>query len=476
MRLDELAAALQAHGATDSISVLPAATATDSGDVLVDVTHDSREAGPGTLFCAVRGLTVDGHDFAASAGDRGAPAILAERLLDVDCAQIVVDDVRRAMPHAASIVHGEPSNEIAVVGITGTNGKTTTTQLLADILRFAGKKCEVIGTLVGAHTTPESTVLQRQLRAARDSATDVVAMEVSSHALDQGRVDATAFAVAAFSNLTADHLDYHGDMQTYFEAKARLFDGRAAAEVINVDDPWGAKLAQRRPDAVQLSADQVTIDEESIAGTHFSWRGRQAFVTLPGRMNLANAHMAAEVALLTGLNEDQIVEGLTSAGQVPGRMELVAPVSSTAPTVIVDYSHTPDSIERALATVRRAAPSAQVTIVFGCGGDRDRTKRPMMAAAAEAGADIVFLTNDNPRTEDPMAIIADAQKGFNHPEEARIQADRRLAIAAAIDGSGGGDVVLVAGKGHEKTQTVGSDVLPFDDVQVARDLLEAPRS
>lgn len=438
-----------------------------------DVVHDSRDAGPGRLFCAVPGLSVDGHDFVGAAVSAGSPAVLVERDVTTGADRILTDRVRPAMAYAAAAVHGHPSRELAVFGITGTNGKTTTTQILQSVLASAGRRCAVIGTLGGLHTTPESTDLQRRLREMVGDGVDSVALEVSSHALDQHRVDAVHFRVAAFSNLTPDHLDYHGDMETYFAAKKLLFDGRAEMELVNVDDPWGRRLADERPDAIRLSLQDVTIEAESIAGTTFRWRGRSAHVPLPGRMNVANALMAAEAARLLGLSEADVVAGLRSTHLVPGRMQTVAPVSPDRPTVVVDYSHTPDSIERALITLRTVAPGRALHIVFGCGGDRDRAKRPLMAAAAESGADHVYLTSDNPRTEDPMAIIAEAMTGFLRPEQVIVEADRRAAIRRAIIDAAPGDVVLVAGKGHEKTQTVGTDVLPFDDVSVALEFLQA---
>jgi len=437
-----------------------------------DVVHDSRQANSSTLFCAVPGLTVDGHDFIEGAVSLGASTVLVERFVSTAAAQLKVGSVRQAMAHAAAIVHSRPSADVAVVGITGTNGKTTTTQLLASILGASGKTCAVIGTLDGLHTTPESTALQRELRAAAAAGMDVVALEVSSHALDQHRVDATRFAVAAFSNLTPDHLDYHHDMESYFEAKARLFDGRAAHEVINVDDPWGARLAESRPDAINVSLRDLTIETETIAGSSFVWRGLQASVALPGQMNLANALMAMECARLLGMADEQIVAGLAAADPVAGRMQIVDTVTPNQPAVVVDYSHTPDSIERALATLRAVGPGGAVSIVFGCGGDRDRLKRPMMGQAAERGADRVYLTSDNPRSEDPMDIINDALGGFETPDLVIVDPDRKNAIARAIIDAGPADVILIAGKGHEKTQTIGSDVLPFDDVRVAQDILK----
>ncbi len=439
-----------------------------------DVVHDSRAAKVGSLFCAVPGLTVDGRDFVDAAVANGATAVLVDRPVPTTAAQLRTVHVRETMAHASAVVHRHPSRELAIFGITGTNGKTTTTQLLAGILNSVGRRCSVIGTLGGLHTTPESTDLQRALRALADDGVGVVALEVSSHALDQRRVDGTRFAVAAFSNLTPDHLDYHHDMESYFDAKRRLFDGRAAVEIINVDDQWGERLARERPAAQRVSLADVTFEAETIAGTQFRWRGTRAWVPLPGRMNVANALIAAEAARALGVDDESIVAGLGATAPVPGRMQAVSTGSDAAqPTVVVDYSHTPDSIARALATLRAVVPEGSIAIVFGCGGDRDRQKRPLMSQAAEAGADRVYLTSDNPRSEDPMAIIGDALTGFADPASVIVEPDRRRAIHRAIIEAAPGDVVLIAGKGHEKTQTIGSDVLPFDDVSVATEMLQA---
>jgi UDP-N-acetylmuramoyl-L-alanyl-D-glutamate--2,6-diaminopimelate ligase len=441
---------------------------------ITDVVQDSRAVNAGAMFCAVRGQQVDGHRFIDAAVANGASALLVETFAEVDCPQIKVANVRVAMAHAAAAIHGHPSKQLALAGITGTNGKTTTTQLIASIAEQAGRTCGVVGTLDGTHTTPDSTELQRYLRDQVQAGGDIVALEVSSHALEQNRVDATEFAVAAFSNLSPDHLDYHGDMASYFDAKRQLFDGRAKTEIVNIDDPWGARLAELRPAAQTISASALEIDQADITGTSFRWRGVNTYVPLPGDMNVANALMAAECALALGIEVEVIAEGLQSARLVPGRMELVQSDGQGQPMVIVDYSHTPDSIDRALATLRPVVPATgSLAIVFGCGGDRDRTKRPLMAAAAERGADRVYLTNDNPRSEDPLAIIADASKGFDQPGSVVIEPDREVAIRRAITEAGPGDVVLIAGKGHEKTQTIGPDVLPFDDVHVARVVLEA---
>lgn len=438
---------------------------------LSDATHDSRQAAPGVVFCAVPGATFDGHDFAASAVTAGSTTLLVDRWIDAPATQIRVGDVRAAMPVVAAAVHGNPSRELAVFGITGTNGKTTTTNLLAAVMRAVGSNVAVVGTLSGLHTTPEATDFQRRLRQAVTNGVDVIAAEISSHALEQHRADSIEFAVAAFSNLTPDHLDYHATMESYFEAKARLFDGRSTHELINVDDEWGARLAAGRTEAHELSLNDVQVVDAHAAGTTFVWRTHEVRLPIPGDMNVANALMAAEAALLLGADSAAIAAALGESPQVPGRMERVDVTADV--TAIVDYSHTPDSIERALATIRNSSPNAAITIVFGCGGDRDRAKRPLMGRAAEAGADLVIVTSDNPRSEDPRTIIDEAVAGMQDPSTAIIEVDRRAAIALAAEHTPAGGVILIAGKGHERTQTIGDDVLPFDDVAVARELLGA---
>lgn len=469
MRVAEVIDDLRSAGFDPEVRTGGEATALDAE--LNDATHDSRQAAPGVVFCAVPGATFDGHDFAATAVNAGSATLLVNRWIDATATQIRVDDVRAAMPAVAAAVHGHPSRELAVFGVTGTNGKTTTTNLLAAVMRAVGSKVAVVGTLSGLHTTPEATDFQRRLRQAANNGVDVVAAEISSHALEQHRADSIHFAVAAFSNLTPDHLDYHDTMESYFEAKARLFDGRAAHELINVDDQWGARLAAGRSDARQLSLRDVRILDASATGTTFAWRTHDVRLPIPGDMNVANALMAAEAALLLGAEAAAIAAALGQSPQVPGRMERVEVDGDV--TAIVDYSHTPDSIARALATIRNSSPDAAVTIVFGCGGDRDRTKRPLMGRAAEVGADLVIVTSDNPRSEDPSAIIAEAVAGMHSPTAAVIEPDRRSAIGLAVAQTPAGGVILIAGKGHERTQTIGDDVLPFDDVAVARELLAA---
>lgn len=436
------------------------------------IEHDSRLVGPGSLYCAISGAVHDGHDFIAQAVAAGALGVIAERPVDsaAGIEQIIVDDVRAAMPWFATSFCGMPSHDIDVVGVTGTNGKTTTTHLLGDIARNAGRGVEIIGTLSGQRTTPESPALQRTLRSALDAGLAMVAMEVSSHALDQHRSDGVRFAVSIFTNLSPDHLDYHQSMDDYFEAKAQLFDDRSVAAVINIDDERGRELAQRRPDAITISLADVEISAVATTGSTFSWRGGSITLPLAGRFNILNALCAAEAASVVGFSDDEIRRGLASAASVPGRMDLVGSLGDGAPAVYVDYSHTPDSLEHALVAAREFSAGRVIT-VFGCGGDRDASKRPLMGAVAKRRADVAIVTSDNPRSEDPDEIISQVLDGMGAgAAEVRVEPDRRAAIALALDAATASDVIVIAGKGHETTQTIGNQVLPFDDRIVVAEL------
>lgn len=435
---------------------------------VADVCFDSRRVTRSSLFCCVPGATTDGHDHAADAIRLGAVALLVERQLRFDVPQIVVGDVRIAMAPVAAAVHGDPSRDLGVVGVTGTNGKTTTTHLLRNVLEAAGRRVEVLGTLSGARTTPESPDLQRLLAAWRDAGVDVVAMEVSSHALDLHRVDATRFDVAVFTNLSRDHLDHHGTMEQYFEAKARLFrPDLSQRAVVDIDDPYGRLLL----DAAEIptegySLEEVTVLGSTVGSTTFEWRGRRIVLGLGGRHNVANALAAAHAAALLGIDDGTIAEGLSTAIMVPGRFELVD--AGQPFDVVVDYAHTPDGLEHVLAAADAAVDEGRVLVVFGCGGDRDPSKRPMMGAVAARGADIVILTADNSRHESTESILAQVLEGIEGVNEPRasmviVESDRREAIATALRAARQGDLVLVAGKGHETTQTIGETVTEFDD-------------
>ena len=430
---------------------------------------DSREVVPGDLFFAVPGASVDGHDYAEAAVEAGAAAVMVERLLDIEATQVIVADVREAMAWASTAFHGRPCRSLSVVGVTGTNGKTTIASLIADIARYSGYSANAMGTLTGVRTTPESPRVQGELATLVTAGADVVAMEVSSHALDQARVLGCWFEVVIFANLSPDHLDYHVDMERYYAAKARLFTRTyAATAVINTADVWGARLADEtslvvhRVDEGSASALELRSD-----GSSFTWRGHRVELALAGEFNVTNAVLAAEACVVLGIPEPDIVAALAQVAQVPGRFERVW----SDPLVVVDYAHTPDGLEQVLRSLQGLAGSGRVIVVFGCGGDRDREKRPLMGAAAAQGADMTVVTSDNPRSENPGDIIAEVVAGM-HPPPDHVEPDRRAAIAVALGAAAPGDIVLIAGKGHETTQTIGDEIVDFDDRVVARELLE----
>ncbi len=441
--------------------------------VVTSVTHDSRAVAPGTLFCCLRGTSTDGHDHAAAAVAAGAVALICERPLPLEVAQVVVADARVAMAAAAANFHRHPSHRLAVAGVTGTNGKTTVTHLLASILEAAGRPAAVIGTLSGARTTPEAPELQARLAALADAGTRAVALEVSSHALAQHRVDHTWFEVVAFTNLSQDHLEYHHTMDDYFAAKASLFDpARARVAVVNADDPWGRRLIASTRLAVRpfalADAAGLLADRD---GSTFAWEGEPVRLRLAGEFNVSNALAAAAMAREMGVGPSEVAAGLGAVEAVPGRFERVDGGGPVA--VVVDYAHTPAGLEQVLATARAAAgEEGRVLVVFGAGGDRDQAKRPAMGEAAARLADLAVLTSDNPRNEDPLAIIADVRSGVRRPEALVVEPDRRAAIALALDAARPGDVVVIAGKGHESEQVLaGGRRVPFDDRRVARELL-----
>lgn len=469
MRLSALADAL----ADPHELVLPAPDGLD-----VDVTgvvHDTRSIEPGSLFCCVPGAKVDGHDLAPEAVARGAVALLAERAVDLDVPQIRVAQVRRSMGPVAAAFWGHPSRHLSVVGVTGTSGKTTTTHLLGAIATAVGRPAEVIGTLTGPRTTPEAPELQAALARARAEGRTTVAMEVSSHALALGRVRGTQFAVAVFTNLSHDHLDFHRDLEDYFEAKAQLFRPDLASQaVVNGDDPYGARLAADPavPTEVYGLADAVDL-EVGPQRCRFVWRGAEVQLPLGGRFNVANAVAAATAAAHLGLAPEEIAAGLSAAPPVPGRFEAV---SEGQPfSVIVDYAHKPGALESALGAAREAAAGGRVTVVFGAGGERDASKRPEMGEVATRLADRVLLTSDNPRGEDPLAIIDAVRRGMANTDGLTVEADRAVAIRIALEEARPGDVVVIAGKGHEAVQVTGDHRAPFDDREVARAALRSLR-
>jgi UDP-N-acetylmuramoyl-L-alanyl-D-glutamate--2,6-diaminopimelate ligase len=448
------------------------------GDVdgahVIDLTHDSRDVRGSWAFACVPGGVHDGHEFAAGAVDAGASLLLVERRLPIDVAQIVVTDVRRAMGPVAAHIHGDPATKLRIVGITGTNGKTTTTHLVGSIMRAAGWSAREMGTLSGARTTPEAPDLQRRLAAFVDEGVEAVAMEVSSHALALHRVNGVRFDVAAFTNLGRDHLDLHESMEAYFRAKASLFTTELAeVGVTNLDDPYGRLLLDGADiEMVGFRMDDAQDLDVGVGHHAFRWRGTPVRVPLGGRFNAANSLCALAIAERLGIDPDVAARGLGSIAPVPGRFEVVS--APDAPfSVVVDYAHTPDGLVELLSAVRDDVGSGRVICVFGCGGDRDRDKRPLMGAAAAAHADLVVATSDNPRHEDPRAIIDDAVAGVDprYRDRVSIEVDRRAGIATAFRAATPGDVVVIAGKGHESTQTIGDTAYPFDDRDVARELL-----
>jgi len=451
-----------------------------------EVAFDSRHVAPGALFFCVRGASADGHDFAQEAIRSGAAALVVERWLDLDVAQILVPSVRQAMGPMSAVVLGEPARSMTIVGVTGTNGKTTVVHLLDAVFRAAGHRTGAIGT-VGAHvagepvpiarTTPEAPDLHRLLRRMRDAGVTMVAMEVSSHALDQGRVGGLRFDAAIFTNLSQDHLDHHGSMESYFAAKATLFTrDRAKHAVVNLDDAWGRRLLDvpvpittfGLDPAADVVAEDVRTEPDGLA---FRVDGREVTSSLRGGFNVSNCLAAIACSGLVGVDPDDAIRGLANAGQVSGRMEPVD--AGQRFLVVVDYAHTPDSIRTVLAAARPLA-TGRVIVVFGCGGDRDRAKRFPMGAAATEGADLTVITTDNPRSEDPLDIIAEVERGAAEGGGPYVvEPDRRAAIRLALSHAHPGDVVVVAGKGHEAEQELADRSIPFDDRVVVREELEA---
>jgi UDP-N-acetylmuramyl-tripeptide synthetase len=444
---------------------------------ITDVTHDSRQVDVGALFCCVDGESADGHDFAQQAVNAGATALLVDRALGVDVPQIVVRDVRRSMGYLAAALRNFPSKRMRVVGITGTNGKTTTTHLLAEILRANGWKTEVIGTLTGSRTTPESTDLQRLLSEFEGNGVEAVVMEVTSHALELHRVAGTTFEVAVFTNLSQDHLDFHHTMEKYFAAKAKLFTEEfSVCGVVNRDDVHGQLLLDTMSIA-SMSYGMSDVTQVRMDARHIEYEidGVQVRVQLGGQFNVMNSLAAVSAARTLGITLPTIAEGLSRAIAVPGRFESIN--AGQAFDVIVDYAHTPDALERVLDTSRSLmSDTGKLIVVFGCGGDRDAQKRQPMGEIAGAKADVVILTSDNPRSESGAEIALQINAGVRASDSHKVlctELDRRVAIGKAFSIAQLGDVVVIAGKGHENTQTIGTETFPFNDAQVARELLGA---
>jgi len=447
-----------------------------------DLAYDARAVEPGSLFFCVPGERADGHDFAPQAVEAGAVALVVERALDVAVPQLVVESARDAMPVAADEFFGRPTEQLQVAGVTGTNGKTTTAFLLYAILAAARRRPGLLGTIesrVGGErrpairTTPEAIDLQRAFREMLDAGDRSAAVEATSHGSALGRLECVRFRALVFTNLTQDHLDFHGTLEEYFDAKRRLFTEARPPAAVNVGDDHGRRLADELRGRQELLTFGVANDAEiradelelSPRGARFRAGGIELETRLRGRFNVENVLGAVAAARLLGIDDDAIAYGVKELRGVPGRFEAVDEGQPFA--VLVDYAHTPDSLENVLRTARDLAQN-RVICVFGCGGDRDRGKRPLMGRIASDLADVAIVTSDNPRSEDPDAIIAEILTGAG---DAEVEPDRREAIARAVEAAGEGDVVVIAGKGHEQGQQFADRTIPFDDREVARDAL-----
>jgi UDP-N-acetylmuramoyl-L-alanyl-D-glutamate--2,6-diaminopimelate ligase len=471
----------EAVGAAEVVNPTPA--------TVTDLAFDAAAVGPGALFVCVPGQRADGHDFAGAAVERGAVALVVERPLDLSVPQLVVPDARLAMGLAADAFFGRPTRELEVAGVTGTNGKTTTAFVLYAILAAAGRRPGLLGTVemrVGGErrpvtrTTPEAIDLQRTFRELLDAGDRTCAMEASSHASELKRLVGTRFRALVFTNLSQDHLDFHGTLEAYFDAKRRLFtepdvDGHRPPAAVNVGDSYGRRLADElRGLGVELLTFGLSDDAEiraddlelTPATTSFRAAGLALRPRLRGRFNVENVLGAVAAARLLGIEDEAVVRGVEHVAGVPGRFEAVDEGQPFA--VLVDYAHTPEALENVLAEARRLT-SGRLVCVFGCGGDRDRAKRPLMGEVVTRLADQAVVTSDNPRSEDPGAIIAEILAGMDGREQ--VEPDRAAAIALAIEAAEEGDVVVIAGKGHEQGQELGDRTIPFDDREVARDAL-----
>jgi UDP-N-acetylmuramoyl-L-alanyl-D-glutamate--2,6-diaminopimelate ligase len=449
-----------------------------------DLAYDTRSVVPGSLFFCVPGERHDGHEFAPAAAEHGAVALVVERPLELAVPQLVVADARAAMPRAAVVFFGDPTAELAVAGVTGTAGKTTTTFLVHSILDSAGRRPGLLGTIesrVGGErrpairTTPEAIDLQRAFRQMLDAGDRSAALEATSHGSELGRLEGARFAALAFTNLGQDHLDFHGTIERYFEAKRRLFlTGERPPATVNVGDEYGRRLADElrgmQPLLTFGFADDADLRPEALElgpdGARFRVDGLELRTPLRGRFNVENVLAAVALARLLGVDDEAIAIGVERLRGVPGRFEAVD--EGQPFTVVVDYSHKPDALENVLRTARELA-RGRVICVFGAGGDRDRAKRPVMGRIASELADLAIVTSDNPRTEQPDAIIADVLAGAG--ASAEVEPDRAAAIERAVGLAEEGDVVVIAGKGHEQGQEFVDRMEPFDDRDVAREAL-----
>lgn len=453
------------------------------------LTFDSRKVKPGTAFCCISGLNADGHDFARTAVEQGAGALIVQRPMDLNVPQVLVEDTRATLPLLAANFYGRPAEKMHMFGVTGTNGKTTTTYMLKTVLDAAGEKTGLLGTVAlmagdevmgSSMTTPEPVQLQSTLALFLEKQCSCTVMEVSSHALSQHRVDGIPYEVAVFTNLTQDHLDYHGTMEAYAAEKKKLFS-MTKLGVFNADDPHTPYMKDGVPcdvltfgidNKADIMAKDVHLGAEGIRYTLSTPIGEGKIeLSIPGRFTVYNSLACAAACYGFGLSLEQIVDGLHKVHTVPGRIEVI-PTPGTPYTVILDYAHTPDGLDNILAAVRGFAKGRVIT-VFGCGGDRDPSKRPLMGLAAGKGSDLCVVTTDNPRTEEPMAIIEQILPGLNQSGcEYYVVENRKQAIAKAMSLAKENDVVLLAGKGHEPYQEINGVRHPFDEKQIVQDILQ----
>ncbi len=477
-----------------SEAVRPVRSVNPAPIAVTDLAYDARRVTPGALFVCVRGFRADGHDFAPNAVERGAVALVVERPLHLPVPQLVVGDARVAMARAADAFFDYPTRELQVAGVTGTNGKTTTAFIVYAILAAAGRRPGLLGTIEGriggerraaVRTTPEAVDLQRTFREMVEAGDRSCAMEASSHGASLKRLVGVRFAALAFTNLSPEHLDLHGTLENYFAAKVSLFaepgpDGRRAPAAVNVGDPYGRRLADElrslgeRPLTFAVHADaEIRADELEVtpAGSRLMAAGIPLATRLRGRFNVENVLAAVAIARLLDVSAEATAAGVSHLSAVPGRFEAVE--EGQPFTVLVDYAHTPRALAAVLAEARALA-TGRVFCVFGCGGDRDRAKRPLMGEAASRLADVVVVTSDNPRSEDPLAIIADVVAGSDG--KALVEPDRSTAIARALEEAEEGDVVVIAGKGHEQGQELRDRTIPFDDREVVREVLRGSRA
>jgi len=454
---------------------IPATIVGNKDVVFSGITQDSRNVEPGDILCCVRGESFDGHQFISEAIARGAVAVLVDHVdetVESSVVQIVVSDVRAILGRIASAAFRHPASSLKMVGITGTNGKTTTASILGSLLSAYGASVHVMGTLTGARTTPESIDLHAQLRSCVDSGVDHVVMEVSSHALEHCRVDGIVFDVAIFTNLGHDHLDFHGTMENYFAAKRRLFSSELArVAVVNADDSYGNRLQMEASvPTSSYSLSDLSDVVVTASNVSFSWKNLEVRLPIGGSYAVLNALAAITAASELGIPDERIVSGCSSVQTVPGRFESVP--NDQDLDVVVDFAHTPEALQGLLISAREIA-RAELIVVFGCGGDRDNAKRPVMGDIASRGADKVIITSDNPRNEDPERIVAEVMAGVevNRSLVSSI-VNREKAIESAILGAKRGDMVVIAGKGHETTQEANGVMSPSSDVAIAATALQ----